>query len=264
MIGGGREVAVVKMHGSENVFALIDERPPRFEGYAEIARTICAKDGPIGGADGILAVLTAPGFAAEMRIFNADGSEAEMCGNGVRCVARYLVDRGATDRFTISTLAGPIGVNVVKRKPAFEVCVDIGLVTFPNGLREERLSVPDLPRTYYNVAVGNPHAVFFVDDVEAIDLEALGAELPSTNVHVVRVIDDRTLHVRHFERGVGATRACGTGAVACAAVATVVRGVRAPVTVEVPGGHLTVDWHPGETARLTGPAERVFERTLSL
>ena len=264
MTAGARDVAVVKMHGAENVFVLIDERPPRFEGYAELARALCAKDGPVGGADGILAVLTVPGFAAEMRIFNADGSEAEMCGNGVRCVARYLAERGAGDTFAISTPAGPIGVRVVTRQPEFEVCVDIGLVTFPSGLREERVRTPGGARAFYRVSVGNPHAVFFVDDVDAIDLEGLGALLPDTNVHVARILNDRTLQVRHFERGVGLTRACGTGAVACAAAATVVRGVRSPVAVNVPGGTLTVDWHPGQTARLTGPAETLYERTLTL
>jgi diaminopimelate epimerase len=262
--GRGRAVSVVKMHGAENVFALIDERPPRFETYAELARHLCATDGPIGGADGILAVLTAPGYAAEMRIFNADGSEAEMCGNGVRCVARYLAERGAGDAFTISTLAGPIGVTVSGSGAAFEACVDIGLVTFPNALREERLAAPGGARSFYRVSVGNPHAVFFVEDPEAIDLEAWGRELPDTNVHVARVADDRTLFVRHFERGVGLTRACGTGAVACAAAATVVRSVRSPVSVEVPGGTLTVEWQPGQTARLMGPAETMFERTLTL
>jgi diaminopimelate epimerase len=119
-------------------------------------------------------------------------------------------------------------------------------------------------RSFYRVSVGNPHAVFFVDDLDAIDLEALGAQLPETNVHLVRVANDRTLQVRHFERGVGLTRACGTGAVACAAAATVVRSVRSPVTVEVPGGTLGVEWQPGQTARLTGPAETIYERTLSL
>jgi len=264
MIGGGRDVSVVKMHGAHNAFALIDERPPRFERYAELARTLCAVRGPLGGADGLLAVLTAPGFAAEMRIFNADGSEAEMCGNGVRCVARYLAERGAGERFAISTAAGPVDVTVVARKPVFEVCVDIGLVTFPNALREERLAGSPTPRVYFNVSVGNPHAVFFVDNVDEVDLRALGAQLPETNVHVVRVLSDRALQVRNFERGVGLTYACGTGAVACAAAATVVRGTIAPIAVDVPGGRLSVDWRPGETARLTGPAETVFERTLSL
>jgi len=259
----GRAVAVVKMHGAENVFALVDERPPHFETYAELARTLCAKDGPIGGADGLLAVLTSPGYAAEMRIFNADGSEAEMCGNGVRCVARYLAERGAGRSFSVSTLAGPIAVTVTSSGATFEARVDMGLVTFPNALREERLPF-DGAGAFYSVSVGNPHAVFFVDDVDAIDLEALGALLPGTNVHVARAVNDRTLRVRHFERGVGLTRACGTGAVACAAAATVVRGARSPVEVDVPGGTLTVDWQPGQTARLTGPAETLYERTLNL
>lgn len=260
---------VVKMHGAENVFLLIDERPTRFERYDDLARTLCAPEGELGGADGVLVVRDAPGFAAEMRIFNADGSEAEMCGNGVRCVARYLSERGAGDAFTVTTAAGPIGVTVVAPAPEFSARVDIGAVTFPNDLKAESIDAVGATWTFYDVSLGNPHAVAFVDDPDDVDLAALGAAFAAsprfphgTNLHLARVLDERTLQVRHFERGVGLTQACGTGAVACAAAAMALLGVHSPATVRVPGGTLRVDWAPGETARLTGPAETLFTRTI--
>jgi diaminopimelate epimerase len=193
-----------------------------------------------------------------------------MCGNGVRCVARYLADRGAPDTFTIATAAGPIGVSVIAREP-FEARVDMGLVTFPNDAREETVAAPGGPWTFYDASVGNPHAVLFVDDVNAADLDTIGVTMnwlerfpKGTNVHAVQMVDDGTLLVRHYERGVGLTNACGTGAVACAAVAIAVKGAQSPVEVRVPGGTLIVDWSPGETAKLTGPAVTMFERTIAL
>ncbi|MBD5633187.1 MAG: diaminopimelate epimerase [Candidatus Eremiobacteraeota bacterium] len=266
-----RSFDVVKMHGAENAFVLLDERPPRFERYDDLARTLCAPSSEVGGADGILVVRDAPGFAAEMRIFNADGSEAEMCGNGVRCVVRYLAERGAGDSFAIKTLAGPIAAEVVAPAPNFTARVDIGPVTFPRDLEAECIDVAGQNYTFYDVSVGNPHAVVFCDDADTVDLGALGAAFArhprfphGTNVHLVRVADEATLEVRHFERGVGLTQACGTGVVAAAAAAIALRGVRSPVTVRVPGGALVVDWARGERARLTGPAETTFARSIDL
>jgi diaminopimelate epimerase len=252
-----------KMQGCGNDYVYVDcfaQKPP--VNPAALSVKIADRHFGVGG-DGLILIGPSEKADARMRMFNADGSEAEMCGNGVRCVARYLAERGAGSAFTVSTLSGPIGVTVTAPAPDFRARVDVGLVTFPSALREERVAFAG-SRAFYSVSVGNPHAVFFVDDPDAIDLEALGTQLPGTNVHVARIVNDRTLSVRHFERGVGLTRACGTGAVACAAAATVVRGVRSPVAVDVPGGTLTVEWQPGQTARLTGPAETLYERTLSL
>jgi diaminopimelate epimerase len=256
-----------KMHGAENAFVVIDERPPAFADYPELAKRVCAPDSEFGGADGLLVVSNAPGVAAEMRVFNADGSIAEMCGNGVRCVARYLYERGAGETFTIATLAGPIVAEIVATEP-FAARVDIGPVSFPDGEDAKTLAIDGKTWTYYHVSLGNPHAVTFVDDVNAIDLETLGPAFGrafehGTNLHVVEIVDRSTLRVRHFERGVGLTQACGTGAVASAAAAIVVHGVIAPVTVHVPGGTLIVDWTPGTSARLTGPAQTLFERPLA-
>jgi len=260
-------VRVVKMHGAENSFVVLDERPPRFDAYGELARALCSPSGELGGADGLLVVRDHAEFSAEMQIYNADGSRAEMCGNGIRCVARYLAERGAGDALTLATLAGPIGATILARDP-YEIRVDMGLVDFANGARPEHLECEDGPWTFYDVSVGNPHAVVFVPDVAAIDLERLGASFNrharfehGTNVHVVQIIDAATLRVRHFERGVGLTQACGTGAVACAAVAIGERGFASPVQLDVPGGKLTVEWSPGERATLIGDAVVEFSST---
>jgi len=269
-VNATRALHVVKMHGAENTFVVLDERPATRDRYDALARELCAPDGELGGADGLLVVRTAPGAAAEMLVMNADGSEAEMCGNGVRCIARYLADRGAGDAFTIVTAAGPVATTIVARTPAFQVCVDMGVVSFPADARAETLAALGATWTFYDVSLGNPHAVVFVPDVAVIDLVALGAAFQrdarfarGTNVHVVEVLDAATLRVRHYERGVGLTRACGTGAVASAAAAIRLRGASSPVTVQVAGGTLGVTWRAGASATLTGPAEPIFERTLA-
>ena len=260
----------LKMHGAQNTFVLIDARVRGHADYASLARSLCAPGGGFDGADGLLVVSDAVGALAEMRIFNADGSEPETCGNGLRCVARYLVDRGAGDAFTIATLAGPVKTEIVAHEP-FEARIDLGHVTFPHDAQPERIDALGATWTFVAASLGNPHAVVFVDDVAAIDLEALGrafdtnARFPhGVNLHVARIVttEDATLEVRHYERGVGLTQACGTGAVASAAVAIATRGFASPVTVRVPGGTLRVAWRAGATARLTGPAEPLFTRPL--
>ncbi len=263
----------LKMHGANNTFVLVDERPRAVDDYAALARAVCAPEGTFGGADGLLVVGDARGDAAalaEMRIFNADGSEPEMCGNGVRCVARYLADRGAPDTFTIATLAGPIATEIVARAP-FEARIDVGPVSFANDGIEESLHALGRTWNFVAVSLGNPHAVIFTRDPYAIDLEALGHAFQrdprfpyGVNVHVARIVvgEAATLDVRHFERGVGLTQACGTGAVACAAVAIAAHDLSSPVTVHVPGGTLRVAWQPGMSAQLTGPAEPLFARPL--
>jgi diaminopimelate epimerase len=261
------EIPVVLMHGAHNSFVVLDGRtqPPR--DYAELARRWC--DARTGLAtDGVLVIGDARDAEAQMRVFNADGSEPEMCGNGVRCVARYLAERGAGDRFRIATLAGPISIEVVSRSP----------YRIRTGMGQARV-LTDAPRTfevlgatwtYESVSVGNPHIVLFVDDVDAIDLEAFGAAASThpafpggTNVHLVTLEGPAELRVRHYERGVGITQACGTGAVASVAAAAARRGLATPALVHVPGGDLEVELVAGDQAYLTGPAEVIAERTLT-
>jgi diaminopimelate epimerase len=255
-------VPIVKTNGTGNEFVLVDERRAPLADPVAFARRICDRTHGVG-ADGVLLVEPSEHFDARMRIVNADGSEAEMCGNGMRCVARYLDETDGRETATVETLAGPIGTRILSRAP-YRVAVELG---------EPRIGAPHLVAgfTAVPVDVGNPHVVIRLDDaaVEAIDLAVIGPRIErdaryphGTNVHFVARQGERW-RVRHWERGAGATQACGTGAVAVAAVLIAARDATSPVSMHVPGGVLEVIWTPGERATLVGDAVREFERVLS-
>lgn len=253
---------IVKMHGARNDFVIVDTRRDHVDDVSALARRLCDRRTGIG-ADGLLLVEPSTLAAARMRIINADGSEAEMCGNGVRCFARYIDGERAGDALAIETASGVVRTEVISRAPEYRV-----KVALPVPIRFEPPqssgSPPALDSSY--VRVGNPHVVVFCDTVENVDLDALAARFQTqfpegVNVHVVSVVDRHTLRARHWERGVGQTQACGTGS-AATAVAAIDRGVaRSPVEVIVPGGTLRIEWDGGALS-LTGPAEHVFETTI--
>lgn len=243
-------IAVTKMHGAFNDFVVVDARTQPLDDPASFARAVCDRRGGIG-ADGVLLVLPSRAADARMRVINADGSEAEMCGNGVRCVARYLSERGEGDSLRVETLAGIIICDVLQKGDAYVVRVDVGVPSV-----EPRA---DLPGDAAAVSLGNPHVVLFRTDAQSFDLGEAAHRFPNTNVHVAQVVNRHLLVVRHFERGAGFTLACGTGAVACAAAA-IRRGLcDSPIDVRVPGGTLRVDWDGAGDAFLTGEAVRVFD-----
>ncbi len=253
-------IPIVKTNGTGNDFVLVDERAAPLDDRAAFARRICDRATGVG-ADGVLFVESSGRFDAKLRIFNADGSEAEMCGNGMRCVARYLDERDGRSAVTVETPAGPIQTRIVSRAP-YRVAVEMG---------EPRIGAPHLVEGFRAVPVdlGNPHVVIRVDDVAAIDLPATGARIErdvryphGTNVHFVSNAG-KEWRVRHWERGAGATQACGTGAVAVAAVLIAAGEAASPVRLQVPGGVLDVGWTAGERATLTGDAVREFERVLA-
>ncbi|HET6818866.1 MAG TPA: diaminopimelate epimerase [Mycobacteriales bacterium] len=259
----------VKGHGTCNDFVLLPPGEGPDELSPALVRALCDRRAGIG-ADGVLRVVRSLD-AGDVRWFmdyrNADGSMAEMCGNGIRVFGRYLVDAGyeAPGRIRIDTRAGIKDVDV----PATgDVTVDMG--------RAERL--PDAKVVIAGVAheargwsMGNPHLVVLdVDDVDAIDL----ADEPSVdpaesypdgvNVEVVRRLGDAHILMRVYERGVGETMSCGTGACAAAVAAMDAAGSRASYDVDVPGGRLRVEWRPGDEVLLTGPATLVAEGSLQL
>jgi diaminopimelate epimerase len=252
-------VAVSKLHGARNDFVIVDARLHHLEDPIAFARWACDRHAGIG-ADGLLLVGDSQRADVSMRVINPDGSEAEMCGNGVRCVARYLDERGEGGRRRIETLGGIVETEVLQRGPAYEIRVE---VETPR-VAQELSGVDGLA-----VIVGNPHLVLFRDRIDGIDLGEEGkrwqhdARFPDgINVHVCAIEDPQTLRVRHYERGAGLTMACGTGAVACAAAAILRGAARSPVTVYVPGGALRVEWDGTGTARMTGPAVHVFDATI--
>lgn len=253
-------VPIVKTNGTGNEFVLVDERGAPVGDRVAFAREVCDPARGVG-ADGVLFVQPSDRCDVRMRILNADGSEAEMCGNGMRCVARYLDEHDGRESATVETLAGPIGTRVLSRAP-YRIAVEMG---------EPRIGAPHDVGGYRAVPVdlGNPHVVLRVDDVGAIDVAADGPRIErdpryphGTNVHFV-AREHGGWRVRHWERGAGATQACGTGAVAVAAVLIAGGDAASPVSLHVPGGVLDVSWTPGERATLIGDAVREFERVVA-
>lgn len=248
---------VSKYHGARNDFVIVDARERPIDDAREFAVRWCDRHSGIG-ADGILIVDKSKSANVAMRVINADGSEAEMCGNGVRCVARYLDERGEGNRLAIDTLAGIIHTEVIDRGDVYRVRVDMG------AARVESMNETE-PQSAI-VDTGNRHLVFFREEIDRFDLWAIGEALQSEpaypggiNVHLIEVEGPKTLRVRHYERGVGLTMACGTGAVA-SAVASIARGdVMSPVLVRVPGGELTIECNGDGRAFMTGPAVHVFD-----
>ena len=254
---------VTKMHGLANDFIVVDADA---QVDAATAAALCDRRTGIGG-DGLLRVIPTEA-GVRMEYWNADGSTAEMCGNGLRCVARYAVDRGivSTSEFTVETLAGPLRVEVGEQ-----------VVTTEIGRPELGETIEIDGGSYLSVSVGNPHAVRHVADVSAIDVGAIGLSVNrhpafpfGVNVEFVQEIGERAVRMRVWERGVGETMACGTGMVAVAAQVLAGSGnghhsaelPAGEVEVAVPGGVGQVRIDGDGTAWLSGPAVTVFEATL--
>jgi diaminopimelate epimerase len=247
------------MHGARNDFVVLDQRTARLDDLVSFARWACDRHAGIG-SDGLIALERSNRADLRMRTLNADGSEAEMCGNGIRCAARWLDEAGGGGRVAFDTPAGIVRTEIVTRKPEYLVRVAMGRPRF------DAISLPGLENTAF-VDLGNPHVVLFVSDVEDVDLEATALRLQTetrfpggTNVHVAAALGEHALRVRHWERGVGLTMACGTGATACAAAAVqrnIVDG--GPIDVFVPAGKLVVELDSSGNASLIGPAVRVFD-----
>jgi diaminopimelate epimerase len=252
-----------KMHGLGNDFVVIDARAEPVEIDAARARAIADRRSGVG-CDQLILIEPSDRADARMRIFNADGGEVEACGNAARCVA--LLMGGAS---TIETLGGIIsgvadtgGASVDMGKPRFDwdaipLAYPMDSAAMPVGW--ETLETPAA------VNVGNPHVIFFVADIEAVDLERLGPLIESDplfperiNVNVATIVAPDRIRLRVWERGVGLTQACGTGACATAVAAIRAGRVVSPVTVELPGGPLRIEWQAGEPIIMTGPATHVF------
>jgi len=247
----------VKMQGSGNDFVL-------FEGpYSPSKENIVAWcDRRTGiGADGVLVATRLAGNRVWMRYWNADGSEAEMCGTGLRCVARYAFDRDWVDapEFIIESAVGD-HVAIVSKDA---VVANVGE---PAPFRSGTLTISDLE--VHPFAIGNPHAVIFVDDVANFPVKEVGPVVEHdplfpnrTNVEFVEVLDDGGVRVRIWERGVGETQASGTGSTAAAYIAHTVRNVDIPMDVHVPGGTISI-WFDEDGAWMRGPADYSFTGTV--
>ena len=220
------------------------------------------------GSDGMIYISPSHIADFKMRIFNADGSEAKMCGNGIRCVGKYVYDKGYTDKtlLKVETLSGikTLGLDVRNGKVK-EVTVGMGLSEAGD---ESGIMVDQAELKYIPVSVGNPHAVFFVEDIEKVTLEVTGPKIEHSplfpggvNAEFVQVLERNKLRMRVWERGSGITMACGTGACASAvaAVKTGVCDVNTPITVVLDGGALTIFVEENYNVTMRGPAEFIYE-----
>ncbi|MBS3132628.1 diaminopimelate epimerase [Candidatus Woesearchaeota archaeon] len=250
-----------KVTGIGNDFVLVDNLGNSYKSFdfVSFAKKYCNRNFGIG-ADGVLIVSPSKKADARMRLINADGSEAEMCGNGIRCVAKYLIDnRMAKSPVKIETLAGiktveQVGVNYR---------VDMGVAKVTSAAA----AINGFSRNYVATLVdaGNPHCVIFVEDFD-FDWQKEGKQIERnkmfperTNVEFVKVNSPKKLEVKVWERGAGATLACGTGA--CAALAAAVANDKAgrKAAVKLPGGALEAEIASGNRVYMTGPADVVFE-----
>jgi len=271
----------VKMHGTGNDFVMLDAREMDGD-WPALARAMCDRHFGVG-SDGLILALPAVDADLTMRMFNPDGSEAEMCGNGIRCLAKFAVERGiAAPRdgaITVETLAGRLRCEVFGEDGIVErVRASMGRPRFAPAeipvLAESSGPVLDLPVRVEGgdfhvtcVSMGNPHAVHFTDEpVAGIDLEHVGPRVEHhpafpkrVNFEVANVLGRDRLRMRVWERGAGITLACGTGACATA-VAARLRGLVDDVAdIELPGGTVRIEWDGEGEVYLSGPAEDVFE-----
>lgn len=268
-----------KMHGISNDYIYINGATETIDNLSEVAVKLSDRHTGIG-SDGIVMILPSKICDFKMRMFNSDGSEAEMCGNASRCVGKYVFDKGLTKKTNISleTLAGKktLNLHVVDGKVDM-VTVDMGepilrgtdiptIFDLPTVLRQP-IEVSGKKILTTCVSMGNPHSVVYVDDVDSLDLEKIGPSYEShpafphkTNTEFVEIISRNEVKMRVWERGAGETMACGTGACAVA-VASVLNGFTdRDVRVKLRGGDLQIKWDDDDNhVYMTGPATTVYE-----
>lgn len=254
-----------KMQGLGNDYIYVYGEVP--ENIAEISKKLSDRHFGIG-SDGMVYISPSEIADFKMRIFNADGSEAKMCGNGIRCVGKYVFDKGYTDKtqLSVETLSGIKTLDLtIKDGKVKNVTVDMGKAVVSDDLS---VSVNGELLSCVPVSVGNPHAVFFTDSIDNIELEKIGPIIEhndlfpdGVNAEFVQVLSPFDLRMRVWERGSGITMACGTGS--CATVAACVKKdffkTNVPVTVILDGGELTVTVSNDYSVKMAGPAETVFE-----
>ncbi|MGC8834452.1 MAG: diaminopimelate epimerase [Armatimonadota bacterium] len=268
-----------KMHGLGNDFVVInnlEEKLPE-EQLPELAQRWCDRRFGIG-ADGIILVDPSRVAAFRMRIFNPDGSEAEMCGNGIRCLAKFVYDRRIhTDTtLTVETLAGVKTLKLfVSNKQVEAVRVNMGEPVFDrhsipmrgegSPVKGERLQAAGRKFEVTCLSMGNPHCVTFVNDVDSFPVSTVGPQIENhkafpkrTNVEFVEVISPTEIKMRVWERGAGETLACGSGASAAVVASVLNERTSRKVTVHLPGGDLLIEWAGDNNVYMTGPAVEVF------
>ncbi len=269
----------MKMHGLGNDFVFLDHFSVAADvDYTQLAKKVCHRQFGIGG-DGLAVILPSNVADAQMRIFNPDGSEPEMCGNAIRCFARYVYDQGIVvhNPMRVETLAGvlTLGLNI-QDGLVQAVRVDMGEPILRADLIPvlgqgepvvgQILEVLGETFQYTAVSMGNPHCVIFVENFSTLDFEHIGPAIEKhslfprkTNVEFIQVNSPQEMTMKVWERGAGPTLACGTGACASAVASVLNHKTERAVTVHLPGGDLFIEWGADNHVYMTGPATYVFK-----
>lgn len=269
-----------KWHGLGNDFIIVNGFTETISDYFSVAKIVCDRHFGIG-ADGLVLILPSDKADFKMRIFNSDGSEAEMCGNVTRCVARYVYETGLTNKLQLSleTLAGIIKPELILNDMSAidTIRVDMGEPRLRSseipttGNPEEtiidfNLNLQDKPLSITCVSMGNPHCIIFTDNLEEININTLGSNIEThpmfphkTNVEFAQVITRQLIRMKVWERGAGITLACGTGACATLVAAVLNNKSDRQAQIQLEGGTLLVEWQESNNhVYMSGPAVEVF------
>jgi len=267
-----------KMHGLGNDYLIVNCFDTNVANPSSLARAVSPRRTGVG-SDGLILILSSVSCDFRMRIFNTDGSEAETCGNGLRCLAKYVYEKGMTrdKEFVVETLAGPTKVWVTAEEGTVRlVRCDMGVPRFLRSeipmlgeegeVIEEALDVGDAEYKVTCLSVGNPHAVIFVDDVRAVPVSIIGPQIETherfpnrTNVEFVELLDSKNVKMRVWERGSGETLACGSGCCAAAVASARTDRTERTVSVHLALGSLKIEWANDGHIYMEGPATTVFE-----
>jgi diaminopimelate epimerase len=273
----------LKMHGTGNDFVLIDcvenieMRSYEDSRFSSVAEKICDRRFGVG-ADQLLLLFPSEKADFMMRIFNADGSEVEMCGNGIRCLAKYVWNKGYSDKETLE-IDTPAGI-IKPRKSDNLVTVDMGKpkleardipLKLQGTIIDHPLKIEDREFKITCVSMGNPHAVIVVDNVDDFPVSYYGPLIEThalfpkrTNVEFIEIVGPKDIRMRVWERGSGETLACGTGASAVSVASAVKKLTGRDVTVHLLGGDLFLKWGENDHVFMTGPAVSVFSGVIEL
>lgn len=284
-----KEIKFSKMHGLGNDYVVIDETTEEIipeDKKPEITEELCRRGFSIG-ADGVIFVSPSTSEDIRFRIFNSDGSEAEMCGNGIRCFSKFVYDKGIIqkEKISVETFGGTKIVTLTTRNGKVASSkVDMGNATFKTSeipmvsdeeeFLDEELVVEGNPVKMTVLSVGNPHAVIFTDDLEKVPLNEMGPVIEThgsfpqkINVHFVKILGKNEIDMITWERGAGVTLACGTGATSCVIAGFKLQKLDNDVLVHLPGGDLKIDVYEEDGALgafMEGDAVLVFDGNIEL
>ena len=275
-------IKFTKMQGLGNDYVYIDAINQKIENESSLAQIISNRHFGIG-SDGLILICSSEIADFKMRMFNSDGSEAEMCGNGIRCVGKFVYDKGLTNKTTlkIETLAGVKELKLnLKEGKVDTVRVDMGepileaekipVVSSEIMAKNLKLEIEEREFNFTCVSMGNPHAITFIENVENFEVEKYGSKIEvnerfpkKTNVEFIEIVNKEYIKMRVWERGAGETLACGTGACASVVAGIINNLIERKVTVELLGGILEIEWNKEDNhIYMTGPAVTVYEGEL--